>query len=143
MRIGHCEWAQEGLAGGGIRSSKMVYIYVYGVEDVQPYCAVSGKVKMKDYVIAAELFWSLFRSGPVVHHAHQFDLNVALQTLISIAFAADCSSVRKVCTFYLSMTALHYCHQAITFLLIAHSVEGDVVTSFSGPSVVSSIIRFC
>ncbi|KRY34191.1 hypothetical protein T01_7167 [Trichinella spiralis] len=47
MRIGHCEWALEGLAGGGIRSSKMVYIYVYGVEDVQPYCAVSGKVKMK------------------------------------------------------------------------------------------------
>ncbi|KRY18070.1 hypothetical protein T12_2650 [Trichinella patagoniensis] len=72
--------------------------------------------KIADYVIAAELFWSLFRSGHVVHHAHQFDLNVALQTLISIAFAADCSS-------------------------LAHSVEGDVVTSFSVPCVVSFIIR--
>ncbi|KAL1246250.1 DNA polymerase [Trichinella spiralis] len=58
--------------------------YVKAIEEVSQ--------NSRNIGILAELFWSLFRSGPVVHHAHQFDLNVALQTLISIAFAADCSS---------------------------------------------------
>ncbi|KRX26784.1 hypothetical protein T07_7844 [Trichinella nelsoni] len=116
--MGHCEWALEGLAGGGIRSSKMFIHLPVDVSTVKVKCPNCSSSESFLIIIAAELFWSLFRSGPVVHHAHQFDLNEALQTLISIAFAADCSSVQS-----------------------AHLVEGDVVTSFSGPSLVSSIIR--
>ncbi|KRX20213.1 hypothetical protein T07_11588 [Trichinella nelsoni] len=60
---------------------------------------------LTDFVILAELFSCSFCSGHCrTSGSHQFVLNVASQTSLSIEFAPDC---------FLSTAALHYYHEAI------------------------------